>query len=259
MIDIHSHIIPNIDDGSQDLQRSLKQLQQMELGGVEEVYLTSHFFRGHYHYSRADYEAKKLALVEAAKDAGIRMKLHSGFEIFIHPGILDDIRKNNLVLKDGPYILIESELNGLPTDFYSNVYPLLRYGYKPILAHAERYVSIMKKPSQARDLTDKNIHIQTNAGSLLGLYGEKVRQTAWVLIENGWTHFLASDDHVRSDYSAMFEAYRLICERIDERTADLLCNKFPAAIGAGDKVPYSYVHVHRPRKHHRKWYRRLFG
>jgi len=260
MIDIHSHIIPNIDDGSQDIAGSIEQLKQMEKGGVSELYLTSHYFRGHYHYSREEYDDKKLVLEQAAKDAGIGIKMHSGFEIFIQPGIVEDIREKELTMANSKYILIESELNGLPTDFYDNVFPLLRSGFRPILAHAERYVSIMKKPSRAREFNDKNIYVQTNAGSLLGHYGDKVRQTAWILIENGWTHFLASDDHVRGAYQAMFDAYQLIAERIDEHTANLLCRAFPAMISANDKVPYTYVHVHRPRKHHkRSWYRRLFG
>jgi protein-tyrosine phosphatase len=260
MIDIHSHIIPNIDDGSQDLDQSLEQLKSMEAGGMQEVFLTSHYFRGHYHYSRAEYDAKKDALTQAAREAGIGLKLHSGFEIFIQPGIVEDIREKQLTMGDSTYVLVESELNGLPTDFYDNIYPLLRAGYRPILAHAERYVSIMKKPARARELNDRNIYVQTNAGALVGLYGEKVRQTAWTLIENGWTHFVASDDHVRGDYRVMFEAYQLIAQRIDEHTAKLLCNDFPAMICSGEKIPYSYVLVRRPRKHHRKsWLRRVLG
>lgn len=260
MIDIHSHLIPNIDDGSQDLQQSLEQLKSMEAGGLKEVYLTSHYFRGHYQYTRAEYDAKIAELELAAGNEEIGVKLNSGFEIFIQPGIVEDIREKQLTMGDSTYVLVESELNGLPTDFYDNIYPLLRAGYRPILAHAERYVSIMKKPTRARELNDRNIYIQTNAGALLGLYGEKVRRTAWTLIENGWTHFVASDDHVRGTYKVMFDAYQLISDRIDEHTAKLLCVSFPAMIGANEKIPYTYVQVRRPRSHRRKsWLRSLFG
>ncbi|MDD2210622.1 MAG: capsular biosynthesis protein [Candidatus Cloacimonetes bacterium] len=260
MIDIHCHIIPNIDDGSNGLDKSITQLENMERGGIKKVYLTSHYFRGHYYYSRAEYDSKMNALAQAAKQAGLDICLQSGFEIFIQPGICEDIKAKNLTLGDSPYVLIESELNGLPSDFYDNVYPLLRAGYKPILAHAERYVSIMKKPGRVRELNDKNIYVQTNAGALVGLYGEKVRQTAWTIIENGWSHFVASDDHVRGEYSAMFDAYELISDRIDEHTANLLCKEFPAAIASEEKIPYSYVHIHTLRKHHhRSWFRSIFG
>lgn len=252
MIDIHCHILPNIDDGSKDTDKSLEQLKIMEAGGIERVYLTSHYFRGHYQYSREEYDAKLAALQGSARNAGLGLDLQSGFEVFVQPGIITDIQEKNLCLSNSKYLLIESELNGLPGDFYSNVYPMLKAGYKPILAHAERYVSIMKKPSRARDLVDKNLYIQTNAGALLGYYGEKVRQTAWVILENGWSHFVASDDHVRGDYVALFEAHRMISERIDEHTANLLCKDFPAAIGNGDKIPYTYVYVQRPKGKRRK-------
>ncbi len=260
MIDIHSHIIPYIDDGSTSLEQSLAQLKKAEEGGVSEIYLTSHYFRGHYQYTRQEYDEKLNALREQTQKAGLQIKLISGFEVFIQPGILDDIQEHSLTMGDSRYVLIESELNGLPPDFYANVYPLLRAGYKPILAHAERYVSIMRKPSKARELTDRDIYIQSNAGSLLGGYGEKVRQTAWVLLENGWTHFLASDDHARGEYGALFEGAKLVEKRIDGLTAKLLTQDYPARIESGENIPYSYVMVrksrHRPKK---SVLRRLFG
>ncbi|MCK9556723.1 MAG: capsular biosynthesis protein [Candidatus Cloacimonetes bacterium] len=260
MIDIHSHILPNIDDGSNDPIRSLEHLKGMEEGGITRVYLTSHYFRGHYQYERDEYDAKLNALRDSAREDGLSLDLQSGFEVFIQPGIVQDIQNKCLCLGESSFVLIESELNGLPSDFYSNVYPLLRAGYKPILAHAERYVSIMKKPTKAQDLIDRNIYIQTNAGSILGHYGEKVRQTAWVLLENGWSHFLASDDHVKGDYGTLMEAYQMVASRIDEHTADLLCKEFPAAIANGDKIPYSYVYVQRPKvKRHRSLMERMFG
>lgn len=260
MIDIHCHILHQIDDGSTDLSRSVEQLKLMESGGVSDVYLSSHYFRGHYQYPREEYDAKLKALQEAAKAASLKIKLHAGFEVFVQPGIIDDIAQKHLNLGASKYVLIESELNGLPVDFYQNVYPLLRAGYKPILAHAERYVSIMKRPSKARELSDRDIYIQCNAGSFLGHYGEKVKRTAWELLDNGWVHFIASDDHVRMDYGALFEAAKLVEERIDKTTRELLFNEYPARIGNGEKIPYSYVIVKKPSKRRRKsLLRRIFG
>ncbi|MCB5253059.1 MAG: CpsB/CapC family capsule biosynthesis tyrosine phosphatase [Candidatus Cloacimonadaceae bacterium] len=260
MIDIHSHILPNIDDGSASAEQSLQQLKQAEELGVSKIYLTSHYFRGHYQYTRGEYDEKLNNLREQAQTAGLQIEIESGFEVFIQPGIQEDIQEHSLTMGDSRYVLIESELNGLPTDFYANVYPLLRAGYKPILAHAERYVSIMHKPSKARDLVDKNVYIQSNAGAFLGFYGEKVRQTAWTLLENGWTHFLASDDHVKGEYGALVEASKLIGKRIDDHTADLLTRDHPARISNGEAIKYSYVIVKRPRNHRKKSImRRLFG
>jgi len=252
MIDIHCHILPNIDDGSQDPQKSLEQLQVMAEGKIRRVYLTSHYFRGHYQYSRVEYDAKLEAFRSYIKPYLPNMELLPGFEVFVQPGIVEDIIEHNLCLGDSRYVLIESELNGLPPDFYENVYPILRKGFRPILAHAERYVSIMKDPSEAQKYMGQNIYIQVNAGSLMGLYGEKVRETAIKLIEEGWVHFIASDDHVRNDYHVYFMARSWIEENIDAYTASLLTHDYPEMISEGGRIPYNYVSVIKPKHSHRK-------
>lgn len=261
MIDIHTHLLPNIDDGSKDLGDSLKQLAQMAEGGIKRVYLTSHYFRGHYQYTRDEYDTRFSVVASKVKEAGINLELVPGFEVFLQPDILTDINKHSLTMGDSPYVLVESELNGLPNDFYNNIYPLLRAGYKPILAHAERYVSIMRKPSRAESLTQRNIYIQTNSGSLLGMYGDKVKSTAWALVNNGWTHFVASDDHVRGQYFSFFQARDAVEDKIDNHTAHLLFHAYPSAIANNESIPYQYVHIFRP--HHRRkrknWLQRLFA
>lgn len=260
MTDIHSHLIPNLDDGSTSLKRSLEIFSQMSQRGIKELYLTSHYFRGHYHYLREEYDQKFEDLRLATEKEGIELKLYPGFEIFVQPGIVEDIKEKNLCLGDSKYVLIESELNGLPDDFYANVYPILRAGYKPILAHAERYVSIMKNPELAYDLIGRDIYIQSNAGSFLGFYGEKVKQTVWELLENGWIHFIASDEHGKGNFQTLFDAKELIKEKIDEHTTELLFNKFPKAIASGEPIPYIYLQIEETRrKRRRSLWEKLFG
>ncbi|HNV93198.1 MAG TPA: capsular biosynthesis protein [Candidatus Cloacimonas sp.] len=262
MVDIHTHLLPNIDDGSKSLDDSLSQISLMAEGGISRAYLTSHYFRGHFQYTRSEYDDKFNLLVNEVIKAGIDIDLQPGFEIYLQPGILSDIKQHNLTMGKSNYILLESDLNGLPSDFYNNIYPLLRAGYKPILAHAERYVSIMQKPSRAEDLIHRNIYIQTSAGSLLGLYGEKVKSTAWILVNKGWTHFIASDDHLRGKYYSYFEAKNKIEEVIDNHTANLLFYLYPSCIDNGDYIPYEYVEVHHSHHHqHHKHslLKRIFG
>jgi len=258
MIDIHTHLIPNLDDGSSGMDETISQLKTMSEGGVRRVYLTSHYFRGHYQYTRQEYDRHFNEVVAEVKHQHVNLELLPGFEVFLQPQILIDIKGQNLTLGDSPYILIESELNGLPNDFYTNVYPLLRAGYRPILAHAERYVSIMRKPSLAENLSHRNLYMQTNAGSLLGAYGDKVKETAWKLVNNGWTHFIASDDHVRGEYFNLFAAYSEIESQIDSHAAELLCETHPSAIASGKTIPYHYVEVIRPHRK-RSWFKRLFA
>lgn len=258
MIDIHTHILPNIDDGSQDLNKSIGQLQQMAKGGIKRVYLTSHYYRDRYDYSRAQYDAKLETLVKACPPDV--PEILPGFEVYLQHGIVQQIMDSNLCLGDSKYVLIESDLNGLPMDFYHNVYPILHKGYKPILAHAERYVSIMKRPSEARKYIGLNVYMQVNAGSLMGFYGEKVKETAIRLLKEGWVHIVASDDHVRTQYGAFFKAWEWIAENIDETTANLLMREHPALIKENKKIPLNYVEIKRsPHRKRRNLLQKMLG
>jgi protein-tyrosine phosphatase len=261
MIDIHCHIIPAIDDGSKDLASSIGQLLAMDAGGITHAFLTSHYLKGHYEYSREEYMKKLEELQQALKAKGAKLKLIPGFEVFLSPTILEDVKEKNLTLGDSKYVLIETELNGLYHDFEHYTFDLLRAGYKPILAHAERYVSVMRKPSSVRSLIERNVYVQVNTGSLVGQYGEKVRQTAWILIDNGWAHLLGSDDHVRGPYRSYFEAVEKIKHRIDEHTARLLSREHPLMVLNGEDMPYKYVHVERPRHRSKSggFWRSIFG
>ncbi|HNT52238.1 MAG TPA: capsular biosynthesis protein, partial [Candidatus Syntrophosphaera sp.] len=146
MIDIHCHLLPALDDGSQSEEQSLAQLRSMVSGGITHAFLTTHYLSRVYNYDRSEYDEKLQQLKRLALSHGLDISLEQGFEIFLHPRTGEDIASHNLTLGKSRYVLIESDLNGLPPDFYTDVYPLLRKGYKPILAHAERYVSIMHKP-----------------------------------------------------------------------------------------------------------------
>ncbi len=259
MIDVHCHIIPGIDDGSKDFESSIAQLLRMDKGGVTHAFLTSHYFKGHYEYEKDEYLQKLEALKAALKERDAKITLLPGFEVFLSPGILKDIEEKELFMGSSKYILIETELNGLPDDFYTMAFELLRAGYKPILAHAERYVSIMKNPKKARSLMERNIYIQVNSGSLMGQYGEKVRQTAWILVDNGWAHVIGSDDHTRGHYRSYFDALTKIEDRIDDHTAHLLSQKHPQMILDDEAMPYHYVYVEHPSGRSSSKRRGLFG
>lgn len=263
MIDIHCHVIPNIDDGSRSVEESLRQIRQMAEGGISHAFLTSHYFKGHYHYTRDEYNSKLNTLIQEVKHQGIDITLLPGFEVFLQNGIEDDVIKHKLTLGDSSYILVETELNGLPSDFYENIFKLLRKGYKPILAHAERYVSLMNRPEKVEALIERNTYIQVNAGSLIGQYGKFVMSAAWKLVDRGWVHFIGSDDHVRGDYNSFFDAKEVLEQSYDSYTANLLCKDNSTAVLNNAKVDYQYVlkRINNPRAKHRKpsLIKRIFG
>ncbi len=265
MIDIHSHILPDIDDGAKKVEDSISQLRLMAEGGISDVFLTSHYFPGHYRYSKSDYMSKFETFRQEVRHQQIDINLHPGFEVFLLPGIEDDVLNMGLTMGDSAYVLVESELNGKPIDAYGMMYQLLRKGFKPILAHTERYVGVMVNPREVYNLMMQDVYIQVNAGSLLGYYGNKVENTAWYMTDQGWVHFIASDDHVRSSYEHMFAANVIIGDNIDEYTAKLLFCEHPRYIIEGKALPRTYVRVQKERQstsrnsRKKSFFGRIFG
>ncbi len=248
MIDCHAHLIPNVDDGSKSIESSIVVLKQMSEGGIKSVICTSHYMKGHYQFKYENYMARFRELEAEIKIQGIPITIHTGAEVFLTPNISDDVKAQKLTLADSSYVLFETDLNGFPSDFHKNVYDLLRHGYRPILAHAERYVSVMMKTHTVKDLIKLNIYIQVNAASLIGGYGEKVKQTAWKLINQGRVHLLGSDEHIKGDYTSFFKARSKIAEHIDEQTAMLLTQTHPKAILVNEKIPFDYVTFYKNNK-----------
>jgi len=232
----------------------------MAAAGIRTVFLTSHYMRGQYQFAQEKYQALFREFEQEVKHQEIPITLLPGAEVFLISGIVDDVKANNLVMGDSNYVLVETELNGFPPDMYRNLFDLLHNGYRPILAHAERYVSVMTKSKEVKDLIDKNIYIQVNSGSLVGGYGDKVKNTAWKLLGKGWVHLMGSDDHVRGDYESFMRAKNKIIEHIDDYTAQLLTQEHPQHIINNERIPYNYVHIHKP--HHRRkrsFLRRFLG
>ncbi len=241
MIDIHTHIAPGIDDGSPDLEVSVAAVKAAADAGITEIVLTPHYMRGSYVNPRSKLEALLPELKKAVNDAGIEMQFHLGSEIMLESDILKEIKEDRLLMGDTKYVLVESSMNGFPQFFIQALYDLVRNGYKPILAHPERYMNIQNNIPMAEDLLYRNVYMQINAGSLLGGYGNNVERTAWALIEQGYAHFLASDHHGRSETNSMQQAVELITERYDEYTAELLTRINPRKMLNNEEIDYFYL------------------
>lgn len=258
MIDIHTHLLVGVDDGSTDLDVSVKRLKMMKDVGVQGVVLTSHYMRGSFDNTSSILTPKIKALKVAAMQDDNEIELYQGYEVYLAPGVANDIVDYDLTLNGTRYVLVETDLNAFPDDFKENLFQIVRKGYKPILAHAERYVNILRHLSEADDLINRNVYIQINSASLLGGYGRKVKQAAWGLLENGWVHFIASDDHCRNTYYNLHIARAIIAESVDELTADLLTRVFPQKMILGEDIPYRYVDVTHIRRKKSIW-KRMFG
>ncbi|MBE5737766.1 MAG: hypothetical protein E7348_05135 [Clostridiales bacterium] len=192
MVDIHTHILPNIDDGSQSVESSLSMVQQCVEQGVTDIVLTPHY-RGEYKYDKQtaidSFENFKLKV----KEKGLDVNLYLGQEIFIEPDYKRQFKEDTfLTIANGKYVLIEFAYTGY-IDAPEIVYEIIRLGYKPIIAHVERYDSIELK--DVVEIKELGGYIQVNASSLVNMKIGKVHKKAKILLRCGLVDFVASDVH----------------------------------------------------------------
>ncbi len=238
MIDIHTHILHNCDDGSKSLESSIQQITNMIEKGVTDIVITPHYMNSYVHTEPSIIDRQYVELLTATKD--LKINLHKGGEVFLNAGIDDEVITKELCIGNTDYILVETNMGDLTYDIYETLFKIVKKGFKPILAHPERYNYIMNDPAMAEDFMHKNVYLQVNAGSLLGIYGSKICKTAWYLINNGFAHFVASDNHCRTDEYILPIAIKLLRDKIDANIANLLTLVNPQKMLNNEKIEYFY-------------------
>lgn len=216
MVDIHSHILHEVDDGSNSLENSLKMLKESSRQGIDRIILTPHL-RGGFNCDRETIEVAFNELKAATENAGINVELFLGREIRI-----DKYFKNTLEnaerMANSNYILAEFDFFE-NTDIADCVYEIKRLGSKVIVAHFERYSYASLDDAYA--IKDEGGLIQINADSLFGRSGVKARKIANALIEEGLCDFVASDYHYNR-VNLMGKAYKKVARKYGQETADKL-------------------------------------
>jgi protein-tyrosine phosphatase len=195
-IDIHSHILPGIDDGAKDFSTSMKMLRTAFKDGAEQIIATPHNKPGR-HNAGAERMASLIAELEKQlKDEGIPLKLYPGNEFYYRAGLTEEIMEGKgLTMAGTSFVLTEFS----PMDDYdyirNGIYSLVAFGYRPILAHVERYSKINGRTDRVEDLTEMGCYIQVNAGSVMGDLGFGTKLFTRKLLREGLLHFIASDAH----------------------------------------------------------------
>ena len=145
MIDIHSHLIPGVDDGSQSIEESLALLKQAEEDGITELITTPHFIKNGEYRIRASELVKRFNELKQAYQGSI--KLHLGNELYIHPDLPELLEQGEiLTLGESDYILIEFPFNSYK-DEYDEILYELSLKYRIVIAHPERYRYVQEDPN----------------------------------------------------------------------------------------------------------------
>ena len=192
MIDMHSHILYGIDDGSRTREESVELLKYLEKQGVTESIVTPHYIDDTQFV--ASIEKRKELIRDLQTETNI--KLYIGNEVYFSDKTIESLNSKKLsTLNDSKYILIEFPLSNRIKDVDEMVYDLSTNGVIPIIAHPERYLYVQEDYKYLDKLVEVGALFQVNYGSIIGIYGSKAEKTAKTLLKKGYISFLGSDIH----------------------------------------------------------------
>lgn len=195
-IDIHSHILPGIDDGARDEKQSLAMLKMAAADGITDIIATPHFHyrRGHATPAQIQDAAKKMQQV--IDDTGLNIHIYTGNELYYTHELLETVKAGDaLTMADSDYVLLEFSPETERRKIQNAVYQFVSEGYYPIIAHMERYQAFQKHPDFAVEISEMGAYYQLNAGSLLGAAGWSTKRFSKNMLKSGMIQFLATDAH----------------------------------------------------------------
>ncbi|QNN41466.1 tyrosine-protein phosphatase [Pedobacter roseus] len=202
-IDMHSHILPGIDDGSPDVATSLRFVKSLQELGFEQLICTPHIYKELYPNTFETISSAKALLQSALDIANVSLKLNAGAEYMID----QDFNLNEqLCSLDSKHLLIEmSYLNESP-GISKTIFDVEIKGYKPILAHPERYIFYFKDKNKLKRFKEKGCLLQLNLLSIIGYYGKDVKQLAEVLLKEKMYDLAGTDLHHDKHLSTLTDA-----------------------------------------------------
>jgi protein-tyrosine phosphatase len=196
MIDLHSHILPGVDDGSPNLETSIKMAKIAENDGIEVMACTPHFMPGLYDNQSDDIRQRVSHLNEVFEMQGIKLALVVGADAHIRPDFLNCLRSGSiLTLHDSRYVLFEPPHALMPKGMADLLFNVQMTGYVPILTHPERYSWIEQNYKVFEELAHSGVWMQITASSLTGRFGGRAQYWGQRMLAEGLVSIIATDAH----------------------------------------------------------------
>jgi protein-tyrosine phosphatase len=235
MVDIHHHLLPGLDDGSDSLETSIAMAKLASEDGITHIVCTPHA-NGQYRFDPALNRDKLSELRARLAVENIAITLGSGCDFHLS---FDNVMEakgdpGRFSINGLGYLLVEPPDYGIPPGTTETLYELQLAGLTPILTHPERNPTLQAEPERMRPWLRGGLLIQVTADSLTGHKGRKAERMAHMLLEKRWVHFLASDAHnTTSRPPHMREAHDLVATRYSTSYAHALCVTNPLAVFLG--------------------------
>lgn len=196
MIDIHSHILPGVDDGAQTMEDSIAMAREAVKEGIHTIIATPHNKNGKYENIKSSIISNVLQLNSLLQKENIPITILPGQENRIYGEIIEDMEINKiLTLNHSQYLFIEFPSSHVPRYTEQILYDLQLKNVTPIIVHPERNQELIEQPDKLYKLVNNGVLTQVTAASLAGYFGKKIKIYSQQLIEANLTHFIASDAH----------------------------------------------------------------
>ena len=193
--DLHSHLIPGIDDGAKNLEESLQLVRALHALGYRRLITTPHTMMHRFPNSTDTIRRGLDTLREAIHTAAIPVTIDAASEYYLDEHFLAMIQQKTLLTFGESEVLFEMSYVIPPVELDTVLFELQSHGYTPVLAHPERYLYLHEHIEEYARLKARGVRFQVNINSLGGYYSKPVRKAAKTLMEHGWIDYLGSDTH----------------------------------------------------------------
>ena len=194
-IDMHSHLLPGIDDGAKEMMQSLGMIMRFEEMGYRKLIMTPHIMEDYYRNTPEIILGKLAELKKEIHDLGLEIEMEAAAEYYFDETLIIKIKNKDILTFGDNFMLFEYAFGQEPQNISTLLFELKVNGYKPILAHYERYPYYHNRPEKIKEYRDNGIYIQLNLLSLCGHYGPHVERMAKYLVDNQLIDFVGSDCH----------------------------------------------------------------
>jgi len=256
MIDLHTHLLWDWDDGPDDRTQSLQMCRIAQKDGIRAVAVTPHLFRLTRHGN--DLSLLRSRMLEFKREVGrLDLEIHWGAEIFIHPEIVQTVEKYRFTLDETCYVFIEFPSHLVYAGAENMISSLMAKGFIPIISHPERNAGFQGHPELLYRFVEMGCIAQLTGGSLMGEFGRAARNAAGLFLENNLVHIIVSDAHgVLTRRPVLSKAVEAASKIVGPEKAQAMVTTVPRAILDNQALP-GFGEPKNPLRR-TSWTRRLF-
>lgn len=206
IVDIHCHILPNVDDGPATVEEALEMARRANASGVTDLVVTPHLFHPQFDTETIDVEHEMNELQRALDAEKIVLRLHSGNEVRVGGNVLGELDQGNVrTLGNSRYVLIEFPHQTVPSYTESLFFELQIAGYVPVIAHPERNQQLLIEPERLYRFASAGALSQVTTASVAGHFGRHAQEMALVFLRHRLSQLIASDAHNSSSRAFFWE------------------------------------------------------